>query len=447
MPDPFVPPIPPEAAGAGLEQGGVASTAPVAPWMRGKGQGSIASTPEVDTQAEADAFTATITQDVFGVGSTVAPVAPIASEPEAVGQVSPQAIWPVADRRGQQQPTRAGPFQDGTRTSFAAAEATSRADALPVPPEALRAAPGSRWKRAAMAAIPALLLASAAVGVAYLYRGQGQAGILVLRSDIAGIQVHVDGRLAGKTPATFELKPGRHKIEMRGLGKTMTLPVDIAPGVQTTQRVDWPVSVPVGRLHVTSTPPGARVLMGVIIKGLTPVTIDDVPAGAHEIVLEGDKGSVRTSVNVRMGRTTDVDVPIYPGWLAVFAPVEMRIFEYGRMIGTTLEGRLLMPPGPHTIDITNPRLGYRETRSIEIKPGRVTAISIESPTGVLMVDAPAGTEVVVDGDWKATTPVESIPVSAGTHEVVLRHPQIGQRRFTVTVGVKAPATVGFMAPQ
>jgi hypothetical protein len=187
--------------------------------------------------------------------------------------------------------------------------------------------------------------------------------------------------------------------------------------------------------------------MGVIIKGITPVTIDDVPVGTHEILLDSDKGSVRTSVNVRVDQTTDVDVPIYRGWLAVFAPVEMRIFEDGRMIGTTLEGRLLMPPGPHTVDITNPRLGYRETRSVEIRPGRVTVVSINSPPGTLVVEAPAGTEILVDGEWKGTMPVEKITVAAGTREVVLRHPQIGQRRFTVTVGVKAPATVSFMAPQ
>jgi hypothetical protein len=226
-----------------------------------------------------------------------------------------------------------------------------------------------------------------------------------------------------------------------------SLAVEISPGVQTTQRVDWPRGEKSGRIKVTSKPAGARVMMGIEIKGLTPVTIDNVPIGTHEVVLESDKGSVRSTVKVEADETAELDVQIYAGFLAVFAPVELRIFEGGRMLGTTLDGRIMLPPGSHTIRIANPALGYDESRVVEIRPGRVTAVSIEAPTGMLLVDAPGGTEVIVDGDVKATTPVDGVAVAAGTHDVVLRHPQIGQRRFVVTVGVKAPARVSFMAPQ
>jgi hypothetical protein len=127
--------------------------------------------------------------------------------------------------------------------------------------------------------------------------------------------------------------------------------------------------------------------------------------------------------------------------------VEVRIFEGGKMIGTTLDGRLMMRPGTHTIELRNPVLGFNETRKVEITPGRVTALSLQAPTGTITVDAPAGTEVIVDGEARGTAPLPAMSLAVGTREVVLRNPQLGQRRFVVTVGTKVPAQISFMSPQ
>ena len=117
------------------------------------------------------------------------------------------------------------------------------------------------------------------------------------------------------------------------------------------------------------------------------------------------------------------------------------------MLGTTLDGRLMMRPGVHTLELRNPSLGLQETRKVEITPGRVTALSLQAPAGTLAVDAPAGTQILVDGEAKGTAPTDPIAVGVGTREVVLRHPQLGQRRFVVTVGAKVAAQISFMSPQ
>lgn len=321
----------------------------------------------------------------------------------------------------------------------------------PEPPPAVAPAEAERprvnWRRTAAASLLIVLVESAAFGAAYWYVKPPELGYLNVRTSVPGVEVLVDGRRAGQTPASLELAPGRHSIELRGAGVTKVVPVEITAGVQTTQAIQWPKSARVGRLQVKSTPRGARVMIGVELKGTTPVTIENLPVGSHEVVVESDAGSVRSAVKVRADQTTELDVGIYSGWLAVFSPVEVRIFEGGKMIGTTLDGRLMMRPGTHTIELRNPSLGLNETRTVEITPGRVTALSLQAPTGTLTVDAPAGTEVVVDGDAKGAAPLPSISVAVGTREVVLRHPQLGQRRFVVTVGAKAPVLVSFMAPQ
>jgi hypothetical protein len=305
--------------------------------------------------------------------------------------------------------------------------------------------PRINWRRVAAASLLIVLVEGAAFGAAYWYVKPREVGFLNVRTSLPGVEIIVDGRPSGRTPASLDLTPGRHSIELRGAGVTKVLPVEISAGVQTTQSIQWPKSSRVGRLQVKSTPSGARVMIGYEVKGTTPVTIDNLPAGSHEVVVEGDAGSVRSTVKVRADQTAELNVGIYSGWLAVFAPVEVRIFEGGRMIGTTLDGRLLMPPGMHTLELRNPSLGFHETRKVEITPGRVTALSLQAPMGTLKVDAPAGTEIVIDGEAKGTAPADAIAVAVGTREVVLRHPQLGQRRFVVTVGTKAAAQVSFMS--
>jgi serine/threonine-protein kinase len=51
-------------------------------------------------------------------------------------------------------------------------------------------------------------------------------------------------------------------------------------------------------------------------------------------------------------------------------------------------------------------------------------------------------EVFVDGTPVGETPIGSFKVPVGVHEVVFRHPQLGERRTTVTVAVGAPTKVG-----
>jgi hypothetical protein len=177
------------------------------------------------------------------------------------------------------------------------------------------------------------------------------------------------------------------------------------------------------------------------------VTIESLAPGPHQVVVENESGSVEQSVRIEADDTLEVEVPIYSGWLALFAPVEVRIFEEGRLLGTSLDGRILMAPGRHRLELVNQRLGYRETRDVVIQPGRVLAVSVEAPRGTLLVDAPAGTSVSVDGVAMGVAPLGELSVEVGTREVLFQHPELGQRRVTVTVGLGAPARVNMLAPR
>jgi hypothetical protein len=46
--------------------------------------------------------------------------------------------------------------------------------------------------------------------------------------------------------------------------------------------------------------------------------------------------------------------------------------------------------------------------------------------------------VSLDGASLGQTPISNLQVAVGTHEMVFRHPQLGERRQSVTVTAKGP---------
>jgi hypothetical protein len=302
------------------------------------------------------------------------------------------------------------------------------------------------WKRTAAASLALMLLESVAFATAYWFVRPAELGTLLVDSPQRGISVLIDGRESGVTPLSVQLKPGRYTLEMRGYGVTKVLPVEISAGVQTTQMVRWPRGARVGTLSIRTTPEGARIIVDGAYRGVAPLVLDDLTVGGHTVVAESPSGRVEHQVRVEENQLTDLDVGIFSGWLSVFAPVEVRVFEAGRLLGTSLDGKILIAPGPHELEIVNQQLGLREVRAILIEPGRDAAISVEVPDGAILIEAPNGTEVVVDGQSKGTTPLDAIAAPIGTREVLLRHPAIGQRRMTVTVTVDHPARVSLLAP-
>jgi hypothetical protein len=198
-----------------------------------------------------------------------------------------------------------------------------------------------------------------------------------------------------------------------------------------------------GSVRVTVDPAGADVLLDGMLQGSAPLTIENLGAGVHTLVVRDDSGTVRQSVRVTAGQATDVSLKIRPGWLAVFAPVKLEVLENGKPIGSTEGGRILAAPGPHTIEVASQAIGFRETRQVEIKPGEVVAVTVQLPPATVEVAAPADAEIFVDGQSVGIAPLGPLQIAVGTREFVMRHPTLGERRQVVTVSYNGPARVSF----
>lgn len=299
------------------------------------------------------------------------------------------------------------------------------------------------------AALVLVALASAGTVAARRYFNEPAVGTLVVDTNPRGVEVVVDGERRGATPLNIELPAGNHTLEIATADGTRTIPVTIPEGGQVAQFVELPKTAPTeGQLQVRSAPPGATVTVDGERRGVTPITIGSLPAGVHSVVIENSLASVTESVNVQPGATASLVVPLgapqglpVSGWISVSAPVEVQIYENGQLLGTSRSERLMVSAARHDLELVNEALGYRAARTVQVTAGRVSPIRLEVPQGTMSFNALPWAEVWLDGRGLGETPIGNVKVPIGEHDVVFRHPELGEQRHTVVVTLTAPARV------
>ena len=207
----------------------------------------------------------------------------------------------------------------------------------------------------------------------------------------------------------------------------------------TTVAVTRPAA-PTGSIAVETEPAGARVLIDGKPAGETPLKVDAVSTGNHIITLITPKTTLKRSVRVDAGQTTSVDVPVYSGWLAIFSPIVLDLAEHGKSIGSTEQGRLMLPPGRHTLTFSNRSLGYSAEQKVDIEAGEEQALTMD-PRGTINLNAVPWAEVYIDGERVGETPLANFDIRLGTREILFKHPQLGERRVTTVVTASAPSVV------
>jgi hypothetical protein len=199
-------------------------------------------------------------------------------------------------------------------------------------------------------------------------------------------------------------------------------------------------------LEVASDPPGARVSVNGLSRGVTPLVLDGLPSGSHTVSISLHGAAVQRTVNLAPGRTAAVIASFAPrgpveGWLSVEAPFDMQVREYGALVGTTSAGRLALPEGRHELVLVSEAYGFRTRAEVQISSGEVTTVAVQVPNGLLSVTALPWAEVWIDGKPAGATPLTDLPVPVGPHELLLAHPEFGERHQTVTVTAATPAHV------
>jgi hypothetical protein len=116
------------------------------------------------------------------------------------------------------------------------------------------------------------------------------------------------------------------------------------------------------------------------------------------------------------------------GGLRIVSPIEVQVFEGDRVLGSSADGPIVATAGIHELDLVNNALGYRSRQSFEIKAGQIISRRVTPPNGTISVNALPWAQVWIDGNPVGETPLANLSVPVGEHEVLFRHPQLGERR-------------------
>ena len=263
-----------------------------------------------------------------------------------------------------------------------------------------------------------------------------------------GATVMVDGVSRGLTPVTIQLDPGAHTVVLQRGSIERTMAIQVASGAELTQHYEFAAEPPstLSTVNITTDPAGARVLVDGEPRGTSPLSVKDLSAANHKVTVVGDGGTVERQIVTEAGVTSSLVVAlprtgaVSAGWLAVSAPFEVQAIERGDVIGTSASSRFMVPAGTHEMDLVNETLGYSEHRRIEVNPGGTATIKIDA-RGALSINARPWAEVTLDGKPVGQTPIANLNVSLGSHQLVFRHPDLGERQQTVTVTARAPTRV------
>ena len=283
-----------------------------------------------------------------------------------------------------------------------------------------------------------------------------ETGSIVVQSEPAGAPVVVDGSARGVTPLTLALAPGAHSVTVGEGAGARSQAVNITRGGEAAVHVVLATASPApsrgsgtGGLQIATEPPGARVFVDGVNRGTAPLTVGNLQAGPHTIRVTGASGAavsrrvvVEPGVVASLVVTMTAGAPFASGWLSVTSPFRVQISEDGTLLGSTDTPRIMIPTGRHDLVFANPTLGFRAQHTVQITAGQTTALTLEVPRGALNVNALPWAEVWIDGKNMGETPIGNLALALGTHELIFRHPEFGERRRTVVVTASAPARIG-----
>jgi hypothetical protein len=275
-------------------------------------------------------------------------------------------------------------------------------------------------------------------------------GTVHVQSTPPGAAVLLNGQDRGETPTTLLLAAGDYQLEIVRGGQRQPLPVKVKAGAEAVYQVVMPGAAETGGVRVSSDPGGVPVAIDGARRGITPLTISDLNPGDHTVTVFGPSGSIQNKVAVSAGGLASVAVTLpgaakgttggttAVGYLTVEAPMEMQLLEGGKLVGTTRMDRIILPAGQHEIEAVNEALGYRATQQVTVAADRPTRVQFEVPTAKINVNAIPWADVTIDGTSVGQTPIGNLSIAIGSHEIVYRHPQLGEQRQTITVTVAGP---------
>jgi hypothetical protein len=128
-------------------------------------------------------------------------------------------------------------------------------------------------------------------------------------------------------------------------------------------------------------------------------------------------------------RTLQPPAPaVRSGGIRISAPIELHVLDGERPVGSTSEGPIMTTAGRREFEFVNSAIGFRVRQMVDVRPGQIVTVTVPVPNGSLNINAQPWAAVWIDGNSVGETPLGNLSVVPGEHEIVFRHPQLGERR-------------------
>lgn len=114
--------------------------------------------------------------------------------------------------------------------------------------------------------------------------------------------------------------------------------------------------------------------------------------------------------------------PPRTGTIQISSPINLKVFEHSRQLGSVPGEDLKVTPGRHEIELVNLPFAYRLTQSIEVEAGQTVSIHVAPAHGWVTVYAVPTADVSIDGKSVGRTPLGPLPLALGEHTVTFTHP-------------------------
>jgi len=128
------------------------------------------------------------------------------------------------------------------------------------------------------------------------------------------------------------------------------------------------------------------------------------------------------------------------GGISVSSTIDLRVLEKGVVLGSTA-GPIAIADGTHQLDLVNEELGFTAHQSVAVKAGQMTPVKIAVPNGRISINAVPWADVWIDGKAAGQTPLANLSIAIGKHDIVLKHPQLGEQHQTAVVKVEGQTRV------
>ncbi|MFT5124919.1 MAG: hypothetical protein ACI97B_003558 [Verrucomicrobiales bacterium] len=194
-----------------------------------------------------------------------------------------------------------------------------------------------------------------------------------------------------------------------------------------------------GKIMVTTTPEGARILCNGESYGVSPVEITGLLGGRHLIVVEKE-GYIRNrkTVSIKHGQREGVEFMLEPelGMVLLHSDPQGADVEIdGAARGVTPLLVTDLPMGEHRVSMQFAGFSQREIIiQVEDRRPQRFVVSLASDSGkVTFNSTPPGASVFLDGRNVGNTPVTQDRIAKGTHEVELRMDGFADYKESLTI--------------